>query len=53
MDSYQYSELIKELSSKVENIAKIIKPQELRQELEDIATQELYPKFWHNAKRAG
>lgn len=53
MDSYQYSELIKELSSKVENIAKIIKPQELRHELEEIAAQELNPKFWEDAKRAG
>lgn len=53
MDSYQYSELLKELSNKVENIAKIIKPDTLRQELEDIATQELDPKFWEDTKRAG
>lgn len=53
MDNYEYSELLKNLSSKIQNIASIIKPQALRQELEDIAKEELDPKFWEDSKRAG
>lgn len=53
MDDYEYSELLKELEGKCSNIEKIIKPQELQRELENIATLEQDPLFWNDVKKAG
>lgn len=52
MDHYQYSELLKELENKCQNIAKIIKPLELQDELEKIGQIEQDPNFWNDAKKA-
>lgn len=53
MDNYEYSELLKELEGKCGNIEKIIKPQELQKELDEIAALEQDPEFWNDAKKAG
>lgn len=53
MDNYEYSELLKELDGKCENIAKIIKPKELQRELDEITKLEQDPAFWNDAKKAG
>lgn len=53
MDNYEYSELLKELEGKCSNIEKIIKPQEIQKELDEIALLEQNPEFWNDAKKAG
>ncbi|NPA81538.1 MAG: peptide chain release factor 2 [Epsilonproteobacteria bacterium] len=52
MDSYEYSELLKKLETKIENIAKIIKPNELKKRLKEIEEIEQDPDFWNDAKKA-
>ncbi|RDU74435.1 peptide chain release factor 2 [Helicobacter anseris] len=53
MDSYEYGELLKSLKIKIENIQKIIKPEELHKRLQDIALLEQDVNFWNDAKKAG
>lgn len=53
MDSYEYTELLKKLSTKVENIAQIIKPDILEIRLNEIEAIEQDPEFWNDAKKAG
>ncbi|PAF48755.1 peptide chain release factor 2 [Helicobacter sp. 12S02232-10] len=53
MDSYEYGELLKELKNKCENIAKIIKPQDLQARLKNILQTQQNPEFWNDAKKAG
>lgn len=53
MDYYEYTELLKKLSSKIENIAKIIKLDELILRLQEIETIEQTPSFWEDATNAG
>lgn len=53
MDNYEYSELLKTLTNKVNNIKSIIKPDEIKQRLKEIEELELDPNFWSDAKRAG
>lgn len=53
MDNYEYSELLKELDSKCNNIAKIIKPNEIKAQLEEIEAIQQDPSFWNDAKKAG
>ncbi|PSM52306.1 peptide chain release factor 2 [Campylobacter blaseri] len=52
MESYQYTELLKTLTSKVENIAIIIKPEELKKRLGEIEEAQNDPKFWEDTKKA-
>lgn len=52
MDSYEYGELIKGLKNSVENIAKLIKVDEAKNELEKIIALENEPNFWNDAKNA-
>jgi len=52
MDSYEYGELLKQLSTKVENIKNIIKPQEAQKRLSEIDTIQQDPSFWSDAKNA-
>ena len=51
MDSYEYGELLKTLHSKCQNIAKIIKIDSLKKELEHIMQLESDPNFWSDNKR--
>ncbi|PAF52797.1 peptide chain release factor 2 [Helicobacter sp. 13S00477-4] len=53
MDSYEYSELLKELKNKCENITKIIKPDKLNTRLQEIEQAQQNPEFWNDAKKAG
>lgn len=53
MDSYEYGELLKDLKNKCENIAKIIKPENLKKRLEEIVEMQQDQNFWNDAKRAG
>ena len=53
MDSYEYTELLKKLTTKVDNIAQIIKPEEISARLSEIEAIEQDPEFWNDAKKAG
>ncbi len=53
MDNYEYTELLKKLAVKIENIAKIIKIDDLSARLNDIEKIEQDPLFWEDAKNAG
>ncbi|AXH08703.1 peptide chain release factor 2 [Malaciobacter halophilus] len=52
MDAYEYSELLKLLNKKLENITSILKPDELKQRLEQIQKQEENPDFWNDVSLA-
>lgn len=52
MDNYEYTELLKKLMTKVENIAQIIKPEDIAKRLKEIAAIEQDPEFWNDAKKA-
>ena len=51
MDAYEYSELLKQLSTKVENIENIIKPKKCKARIEEIELIEQDPSFWSDAKK--
>jgi len=52
VDSYEYSELLKNLQNKIDNIQNIIKPLELKKRLQEIEKLENEPDFWSDAKKA-
>lgn len=52
MDSYEYGELLKQLTTKVENINNIIKPNEAQKRLDEIDLIQQDPSFWSDAKNA-
>ncbi|MDR1007947.1 MAG: peptide chain release factor 2 [Campylobacteraceae bacterium] len=53
MDNYEYTELLKKLSIKIDNIAKIVKTDELLKRLKEIEEIEQNPSFWEDAKNVG
>ena len=53
MDAYEYSELLKSLSIKIDNIKNIVKPEILETRLSEIDTMQLDPNFWNDASHAG
>jgi len=53
MDAYEYGELLKTLSKKMENITNIVKPDQLQQRLDEIDTMQQDPDFWNDAANAG
>ncbi len=53
MDAYEYSELLKSLTTKMENITNIVKPDALQQRLDEIEQMQQDPDFWNDAARAG
>ena len=53
MDAYEYSELLKSLTTKMENITNIVKPDELQKRLDEIAQMQQDPNFWNDAANAG
>ena len=52
MDSYEYKELLKELTTKIDNIRQIITPQKLEARLKEIEQIEQGADFWNDAKEA-
>lgn len=52
MDSYEYSELLKLLSSKLRNIENILKPNNITKRLEEIQNLEAEQEFWSNVELA-
>ncbi len=52
MDSYEYTELLKKLAIKIDNIAQIIKPENIKARLSEIEQMEQNPDFWSDAKKA-
>jgi len=52
MDNYEYTQLLKILNKKLENIESILKPDEILNRLEEITTLEQEPEFWTNQENA-
>ena len=53
MDNYEYTELLKTLTTKVENIGSIVKPDAIKKRLSEIENIEHDPNFWQDVARAG
>jgi len=52
MDNYEYTQLLKNLNSKLENIESILKPEEIEKRLSEITQEEQDPNFWSNQELA-
>ena len=52
MDNYEYTELLKTLSTKMENITGVIEPDKLNARLTEIEDLENNPEFWNDAANA-
>lgn len=52
MDAYEYSELLKLLNKKLQNIKDILKPDALNQRLKEIEALESNQDFWSNVEQA-
>ncbi|RXJ57725.1 peptide chain release factor 2 [Candidatus Marinarcus aquaticus] len=52
MDAYEYSELLKLLNKKLQNITNILKPDILNQRLAEIEALEADQNFWNNVEQA-
>ena len=52
MDTYEYGELLKTLTAKIENIKNIVKPEVVRIRLDEIEQLQQEPSFWDDAKNA-
>jgi len=53
VDAYEYSELLKSLSIKMENISNIVKPDILTARLKEIEAMQQNPDFWLDSDNAG
>jgi len=53
LDSYEYGELLKSLSQKIDNIKQIVDPDSIKKKLKEIEQEEQKEEFWSDAKRAG
>jgi len=52
MDNYEYTQLLKSLQQKLQNINSILKPKEISLRLKEIQTIEQEPEFWTNQELA-
>ena len=52
MDAFEYTELIKDLENKLQNIESILKPDELEKRLKEIEEMENDPDFWNDPKKS-
>jgi len=52
MDLYEYGELVKKLTIKIENIKNIVKPEDIVNRLDEIEQLQQEPSFWDDAKKA-
>jgi len=53
MDAYEYAELLKSLTIKMENIKNILKPDVLQARLDEINLMQQNATFWNDASHAG
>ncbi len=53
MDAYEYSELLKNLSTKMQNITNIVKPNLIQDRLNEIEKMQQEPEFWSDSTKAG
>ena len=52
MDNYEYTQLLKILNQKIQNIESILKPSEIKKRLKEITSLEQEPEFWNNQEEA-
>ena len=52
MDHYEYGELLKTLSTKMQNISNIVRPEDIQTRLGEIEAQENEQDFWNDAAKA-
>ena len=52
MDNYEYTELLKTLNTKVENIAGVVKPESIKARLKEIEEMENDQNFWQDIAKA-
>ena len=52
MDHYEYSELLKTLDTKMQNISNIVRPQDIQTRLNEIEVMENDQDFWNDAANA-
>jgi len=52
LDHYEYTELLKTLLTKMDNIAGVVQPDSIRERLETIEAEENDPAFWNDAANA-
>ncbi len=52
MDAYEYSELLKKLSIKMDNIKNIVKPDDMLSRLDEIEEMQQDTNFWNDTKNA-
>ncbi len=53
MDAYEYSELLKSLAIKMDNIKNIVKPELLQTRLDEIEAMQQDQDFWNDVSYAG
>ena len=53
LDNYEYTKLLKNLETKINNISSIIKPEQIRARLDEISALEHDMNFWNDVKKAG
>jgi len=52
LDHYEYSELLKTLTTKMKNIAGVVQPEKIKARLQEIAELENSDGFWNDAEQA-
>ena len=52
MDNYEYTQILKTLNQKLENIELILKPNDIKNRLDEITNIEQDPDFWANQDKA-
>jgi peptide chain release factor 2 len=52
MDNYEYTELLKNIKIKMDNITGVVEPDKIKQRLDEIEELENNPEFWNDATNA-
>ena len=52
MDNYEYTELLKNITTKMENITGVVEPEKIEKRLSEIETLENDAEFWNDAENA-
>ncbi|HEX5711168.1 MAG TPA: PCRF domain-containing protein, partial [Sulfuricurvum sp.] len=53
MDHYEYTELLKTLTTKMQNVTDVVRPQDIKSRLSEITELENSDGFWNDATNAG